>query len=899
MKKRIVSMFLICLMVVGLLPEALQAEAAKDKIHSKLTMELDQPIVGKKPEECTARMVYNAKQIEVVKVEWDGVFAKDGTFKSGEYYDAFITIRGVTPKSSTSSDNKFGKNVTVELRMDSCTKIGLTYTKANAIIAEWGEKELVLQPADYILAKEEVEFTSATVPVAGEKPVNKTNQVSILTKNSGLVIESVEWSGAGFHEKDGSFLGHENYDVKFVMKRADGKDMDLDGYMVSFQSDVKTSIRLYTVKNKSTQKVDTKRLGVTVHFKETLLEAPKKTDTGTTNTAKATPTPTPAVSPLEKAGYDINAFYTVEQADKLYWAKNKFSHNMDYDSYPQSTGTTLWSLWNNGFAKRVVGTEEQEEALTTVLFNHSEIDDLTWLFDYDCDNVEVIWIGPECNAVTLLRNLDNSLTLEPSDPKVDALVSNKRLGTYDKVIVIPEKTNVNLLKNLGLYCRIMTYSGDVYKAMEKGLDGAKEWCTKHNYTATIMAADRVQQYATCNQLAQYYYSCKNCGKPEMNDAHTFEMNNLKALNKQEYGDHMWESFVMNEDTYISADKDGKHVYWTSCSHCGITMEEYQVQWHKDIGLTFEVDVYTEQMLQKGRYWFNQNERWCFTASSAPAAFISSEDVAGDIAWAMEHGLVDTAVLGFDYTGEITRGQLASLAVKVAEKLTGKEIKAAKNTTFTDTKDSYVLKAHTAGIITDIKSGGKFKPTEKATKELAAAYFYQALEYVKKNSRILYTVYDSGLDGYTDAKELSDWAKTPMAFMEALDLVDGKDAKTLAPKDKVTLQDAIILAEECLTAHNRGWYQAVNDGRERGKLARDLDLVNCNYFSDTVIDGETHMEYNYTDRIWVTDLISATVKTRDYGVMAMDYLETPDPYNGQSLYVYAQNFKPIKDVSHVK
>ena len=62
----------------------------------------------------------------------------------------------------------------------------------------------------------------------------------------------------------------------------------------------------------------------------------------------------------------------------------------------------------------------------------------------------------------------------------------------------------------------------------------------------------------------------------------------------------------------------------------------------------------------------------------------------DTRWAMANGLIDKEMLGTDYLKNISRKQLASLAVRLAEQVTGKSIKAAPAGTFADSDDFYLL-----------------------------------------------------------------------------------------------------------------------------------------------------------------------------------------------------------------
>ena len=143
-------------------------------------------------------------------------------------------------------------------------------------------------------------------------------------------------------------------------------------------------------------------------------------------------------------------------------------------------------------------------------------------------------------------------------------------------------------------------------------------------------------------------------------------------------------------------------------------------------------------------------------------------------------LLDLSLLGNDYTWGINRQQFCSVAVKLAEKLTGKEIASAPAGTFNDTDNIYVLKAYSAGI-TSGTGEGTFSPYTTLTREQMATFIHRALMYVKNNSKIRYTPYESQLDSFSDSWSISSWAYEPMAFMNALGLIKGKSDTAIDPQ----------------------------------------------------------------------------------------------------------------------
>ena len=124
----------------------------------------------------------------------------------------------------------------------------------------------------------------------------------------------------------------------------------------------------------------------------------------------------------------------------------------------------------------------------------------------------------------------------------------------------------------------------------------------HNYKAAEKKAEALKSEGTCAAEAVYYYSCENCGKVELNDAHTFKgekdpanhagttkLENVKAADHANQidgytGDTVWQCCGKTESTG-SAIPAGAHTpgstyksdsthHWKVCSQsgCGAILE---------------------------------------------------------------------------------------------------------------------------------------------------------------------------------------------------------------------------------------------------------------------------------------------------------------------------------------
>ena len=97
---------------------------------------------------------------------------------------------------------------------------------------------------------------------------------------------------------------------------------------------------------------------------------------------------------------------------------------------------------------------------------------------------------------------------------------------------------------------------------------AKNPCTKHNFVAKIMTADRQVQYYTCKQDPKLYYSCSICGLCERNPKHTYQLSEKdKELLS---GVHYFEANLATDQAYVGTNAAGEHIYWQSCIWCGMS-----------------------------------------------------------------------------------------------------------------------------------------------------------------------------------------------------------------------------------------------------------------------------------------------------------------------------------------
>ncbi len=398
----------------------------------------------------------------------------------------------------------------------------------------------------------------------------------------------------------------------------------------------------------------------------------------------------------------------------------------------------------------------------------------------------------------------------------------------------------------------------MFEAQKAGVAATKLLtCTKHVFTAKIEAADRVCQYNTCKQPFKWFYSCKVCGKCERNKAHTFSGGTgAEVLEWHSMGED-----IANDQAYIGVNAAGEHLYWKSCVYCGIShsyhMKHLVPRDQKMMGMDGTFEQYKAGMLEN----LKSTENMCLLQTTLPSdeMFIMPRKSEAKMSvWAQDgvnralcDNLIDDTVLGNDYTKPVTREQLRSIMTLLVKEMSGKDASAS------------AIGLDDAALP---KSGN-------VTRQELAAYIHRTLLYLEQNSELAYSEYESRLPKYTDHTQIKEWAKEPMAFCNALEVIDPKTATTLAPNEVCTIEFALTTAERATMAHRTGWYQAVSPG-ELIDFCSAAGERNHYTFVSTFGNG---------DRIW-----ASRVKNGMY-----NSLPTIEPFTGSRCYVDAKALHPIR------
>jgi len=677
-----------------------------------------------------------------------------------------------------------------------------------------------------------------------------------------------------------------------------------------FEKDVKKGVEKAVgnmkekAQEKKNQKQDSESVPASTNVSVGIAKAPQK--------AKST------IAKLDKT-----KMYTQEQADSYYPLNNLRTLYIDNDFVAREK------------LKHGVDLKQQRAQNLNVNKLIITVENLSYGYLlHSFHNLKEVWCGPEVDVAAILENY--IYETKRSQDFMSLHYPTYSLGIHSRecTLFLPAEKypkgiisiQEEILKKTGdsvtwksvppalLRFKTLLYYGDVNQAAEKGASACKAYCPGHNFSALVVAAHTVMRHPSCQANPKFYYSCKYCGECEHNPKHTFEKDQFWKDKTQAFS-HAYVKYDLSEKNYVGRNAKGEKVYQTSCYWCGhngkeeilnFTQEDLRMAGHDEITLA----QYKEMMLSS---WDAVQKEEALAnvfvgGFDYPGFFAVPDDDHGakvnpkaenDTRWAMANGLIDKQMLGTDYLKNISRKQLASLAVKLAEQVTGKSIKAAPTGTFTDSDDIYLLKAYAAEIIPD-QSADAITPDALVTRQEMSAYFFNALQYIKEHSSVRYTVYTPNLGVYSDKGKIADWALEAMGFMNTLGFVKGTAKNTIDPLRTCTIEEAVVLAHKCFYADELGWYQCIRPD-ERGYagspggaydplgIQKMITAFPVPYASaDIIIWG-----YDNGSRFWVGEnwIGRGLLRKSQKEVM----LPIVDKYTGTTVFVPGEEFLPIKDI----
>ena len=172
--------------------------------------------------------------------------------------------------------------------------------------------------------------------------------------------------------------------------------------------------------------------------------------------------------------------------------------------------------------------------------------------------------------------------------------------------------------------------------------------------------------------------------------------------------------------------------------------------------------------------------------------------------AAEKGLIPETFVKKDATKPITRLEFAAVAVKLYEKITGKEaypnyVMTSKKDTnpkpynpFIDTSDEYVLKAYALGITLGT-SENTFTPDMEITREQMATMMQRALHSAGLDVEVKWDTVTRFADDY----EIHEWAKEAVYSMANNNIIKGVGDNKFNAKGNAKIEEAIAIAYRCV------------------------------------------------------------------------------------------------------
>lgn len=309
---------------------------------------------------------------------------------------------------------------------------------------------------------------------------------------------------------------------------------------------------------------------------------------------------------------------------------------------------------------------------------------------------------------------------------------------------------------------------------------------------------------------------------------------------------------------------GEHIYWKSCKWCGLSYnyeQRHLTEKHFRLsGSDGTLALYRKHM--EAALDMREDEAKLSTTAQPDMFTLPARSTVKKSKWAEDEvtraltdNLIDEQLLGDDYTLTATRQQVASIAKRLIKEMTGKDANEGKLNLFADI------------------AGGDLDMNAAVTRQEMATLIYRAMRYIEKNSEYTYTEYDSNLDAYTDSQQIKPWAKEPMAFMEALELVDPVTSTTLVPDGACSIELALATAERATMAQHTGWAQTVSDGEKN-----DYIVVACSH--DAL--GTSNSTLGFYERVWVYRMRNNNGK-----------IEIKDKYTGQHLEFNREYLHPVR------
>ncbi|HOE56813.1 MAG TPA: S-layer homology domain-containing protein [Bacillota bacterium] len=188
----------------------------------------------------------------------------------------------------------------------------------------------------------------------------------------------------------------------------------------------------------------------------------------------------------------------------------------------------------------------------------------------------------------------------------------------------------------------------------------------------------------------------------------------------------------------------------------------------------------------------------FTANAGAPYKEASSWAVTELDKAAGYGFITDKIMNKMNTS-ITREEFAEIAVKLYERYTGKTASFSDMRAFIDTKNPEVFKAYDLKIVNGTDAKKKlFSPDQPANREQVAAMMFRTVKAIVPDAD-----FSAGTaSGFTDKKDVSDWALESVGFMIKNGLLKGEGGK-INPKGTCTGEMAVLFAVRIYEKYSSG------------------------------------------------------------------------------------------------
>ena len=148
----------------------------------------------------------------------------------------------------------------------------------------------------------------------------------------------------------------------------------------------------------------------------------------------------------------------------------------------------------------------------------------------------------------------------------------------------------------------------------------------------------------------------------------------------------------------------------------------------------------------------------------------------------------------DFQKDITREEFCEIVVNMYEGVTKTVAEAAADTTFTDTKNEFTLKANKLGIVEGVGEG-RFDSDAAITRQEIATMLFRAVKAIDPEGD--YAVAQPKVFG--DSASVDTWAKEGVDYFASKEIIKG-DGTNFLPLNNCNCEEAIVLVKRIFDAY---------------------------------------------------------------------------------------------------